>query len=122
MEKVDTAGPSLEPSLEPVLTLRGSPLFPEVAGGLPPSSLDAMDQAVAVVRKQAAEWAAVPVSGRVVLLDQMIADVRQVADSWVCSCMDAKGFEPGPSTGEEWLTGPQPLLRNLRLLRDALAD
>ena len=77
------------------LTLRGSPLFPEVAGGLPPSTLDAVDDAVATVRGRADSWTRMPVSERITLLERLIHDVSGVADRWVCSCVDAKGLVPG---------------------------
>jgi acyl-CoA reductase-like NAD-dependent aldehyde dehydrogenase len=101
----------------------GSAAIPEVAGIMPPSSRQTLDTAVAEVREHAEEWAALPTGERIALVERLRRDVARVADRWVDLSLEAKGISPGePTAGEEWITGPYFVLRNLRLLRRSLAD
>jgi len=82
-----------------------------------------MDAAVAATCAAKDAWTAVPAAERVTILDRLLADFAAVADRWVAASVEAKGGEPGGAvTGEEWIAGPFCVLRNLRLLRDALGD
>jgi acyl-CoA reductase-like NAD-dependent aldehyde dehydrogenase len=100
----------------------GSAAIPEVAGIMPPSSRQTLDTAVAEVRAHADEWAALPVGERIALVERVRADVARVAERWVALSLQAKGVDAGtPAEGEEWITGPYFVLRNLRLLRRSLA-
>jgi hypothetical protein len=102
---------------------RGSAAIPEVAGIMPPSSRQALDLAVEELRAHAAEWAALSVGDRIALVQELRRDVARVAQRWVVVSLQAKGIAPGePTEGEEWITGPYLVLRNLRLLRRSLAD
>ncbi|MEV8480061.1 aldehyde dehydrogenase family protein [Streptomyces sp. NPDC051173] len=75
-------------------------------------------QDTGVLRGAAAEWAALPVAERLRLLTAARPRIVAVADRWVTWSCRAKGIAPGsPAAGEEWLTGPCPLLRYV----DALA-
>ncbi|MGW1073717.1 aldehyde dehydrogenase family protein [Streptomyces sp. NPDC002537] len=70
------------------------------------------------LRGAAAEWAALPVAGRLALLAAVRPRIVAVAERWVAESCRAKGIAPGsPAAGEEWLTGPYPLLAYV----DALA-
>jgi acyl-CoA reductase-like NAD-dependent aldehyde dehydrogenase len=102
---------------------RGSAAIPEVAGIMPPSSRQALDLAVEELRAYAAEWAALPLAERMALVEELRRDVARVAERWAVLSLQAKGVEPEePSAGEEWITGPYLMLRNLRLLRRSLDD
>jgi acyl-CoA reductase-like NAD-dependent aldehyde dehydrogenase len=102
---------------------RGSAAIPEVAGIMPPSSRQALDLAVEEMRAHAAEWAGLSVSELIALVEDLQRDVAGVAERWATLSLQAKGITPQePAAGEEWITGPYLVLRNLRLLRRSLAD
>jgi len=101
----------------------GSAAIPEVAGIMPPSSRQTLDTAVAEVGEHAGEWAALATVERIALVERLRRGVARVADRWVELSLGAKGISPGePTAGEEWLSGPYCVLRNLRLLQRALSD
>ncbi|MCJ7441345.1 MAG: aldehyde dehydrogenase family protein [Thermoanaerobaculaceae bacterium] len=101
---------------------RGSAAIPEVAGIMPPSSRQALDLAVEELRGHAAEWAALPLAERIALVEELRRDVARVSERWATLALQAKGIAPDdPAAGEEWITGPYLVLRNLRLLRRSLA-
>jgi hypothetical protein len=102
---------------------RGSAAIPEVAGIMPPSSRQALDLAVEELRTHAAEWAELSIGERIALVEELQRDVARVAERWVASSLQAKGIAADePAAGEEWITGPYLVLRNLRLLRRSLAE
>jgi hypothetical protein len=81
-----------------------------------------MDAAVAAVAAAKGKWAAVPPVERVRLLSRLQEDFASVAGRWVEASAEAKGIPPGgAAVAEEWIAGPYLVLRNLRLLREALA-
>ena len=93
---------------------------PDAAEPTPRRELDA---AVDDLRAHRDEWAGLPLDERIELLDALVADVRAVADRWVERSRRAEGLDAdSPFLGEEWLAGPYVVLRNLRLLREALVD
>ncbi len=101
----------------------GSAAIPEIAGIMPPSTRQTLDTAIEEVRAHAGEWAALPVGELLALLRDLRRDVARVADRWVELSLAAKDLDPDePVAGEEWLTGPYFVLRNLRLLQRALTD
>lgn len=82
-----------------------------------------MDHAVRSVAGAKNAWAAVPPSERVGILGRLLDDFWAVSERWVAASLEAKGIAPGsPASAEEWIAGPYLVLRNLRLLREALAD
>ena len=90
-----------------------------------PEELDgpALDGALAMLRVSTPAWVATGPGERVRLLDRVRRDVAAVADRWAAAVMAAEGLDPADSSsGEAALVGPYLLLRNLRLLRDALRD
>jgi acyl-CoA reductase-like NAD-dependent aldehyde dehydrogenase len=102
---------------------RGSAAIPEVEGIMPPSSRQALDLAVEELRARAGEWAALPLPERIALVEELQRDVARVAERWATLSLQAKGIASDePAAGEEWITGPYLVLRNLRLLRRSLAD
>jgi len=101
----------------------GIPRHSEARSLVPASSREELDAAVEATCAAKDRWAAIPPRERVPLLNRLLADFAAVADRWVGASVEAKGGAPGGAvTGEEWIAGPFCVLRNLRLLRDALAD
>jgi acyl-CoA reductase-like NAD-dependent aldehyde dehydrogenase len=84
---------------------------------------DGLDAAVAMVRANAASWAATDNAERIRLIDAVRRDLASVADSWAAAAIAAEGLDPrAPASGEEALVGPYIVLRYLRSLREALVD
>jgi acyl-CoA reductase-like NAD-dependent aldehyde dehydrogenase len=105
------------------VTLRGSAAIPQAQSTLPPTPLPELDAAVARARESKDHWAMTDVRERIRLCDEMAHATLETAPRWVASAVRAKGIPPGsPSEGEEWLGGPALVLRNLRLLAQALRD
>ncbi len=89
----------------------------------PATPRPALDAAVAAVAAQRGAWVGAEIAGRIRLLDRLRRDFLAVAPRWAAAAMAAEGLEPhAAGGGEEWLTGPYLVLRNLRLLREALDD
>jgi acyl-CoA reductase-like NAD-dependent aldehyde dehydrogenase len=102
---------------------RGTPQFPSVSGAIPPSDQASMDRAVGDLQAHKDAWIAVSPRERVAILDRLIADFTPIAPRWVAACLEAKGLAAdGSFAGEEWSSGPYGVVRNLRLLRESLAD
>ncbi len=102
---------------------QGAPQFPMIAGAMPPSTRDEMDAAVQALQTHKNEWVTLPVSKRIALIDQLIKDFAAIAPRWVAASAQAKSIAVNsPVIGEEWGAGTWPVLRNLRLLREALVD
>ncbi len=100
---------------------QGTPEFPAAVGSVPPSTRDEMDTAVQSLQSHKNEWVALPIKQRIALLDRLIADFAAIAPRWVAACARAKGIaEDSPLVGEEWGAGAWPVLKNMRLLRQAL--
>ena len=81
-----------------------------------------LDAAVAAVAAARDSWWSLPLAERIALLDELTRDFLAVAPRWVEACRRAEGLAAdGPFGGEEWIAGPYLVVRNLRLLREALA-
>jgi hypothetical protein len=66
-------------------------------------------------------WAALPLSGRIQLLVELQASVAQHAEAWVETAASIKQLPSGsPLRGEEWITGPYPVISSAAALRDSL--
>jgi hypothetical protein len=104
-------------------THRGTPQFPAIASDIEPSTIEAMDSAIQDLQAHKDEWVGVSVSERISLLDELIKDFSAIAPRWVAAGLKAKGIaEDSLFVGEEWMTAAWPVIRNLRLLRQALID
>ena len=101
----------------------GIPRHSEARSAIPATSRARMDAAVGLLTARRRAWAAVGSAERAALLDTVLADLLAVSDDWVAASLLHKGLEPdAPASGEEWIAGPMIALRNIRLLRDAMAD
>ena len=78
---------------------------------------------IARVAARSQAWVLTSPAARAGLLARAISATAAGAPAWVADACEAKGFAPGSAGhGEEWLSGPGLLIRNLRLLRSSLED
>lgn len=104
-------------------TLSGIPQHQDVSSKIPPTSPAEIDAALVDLQAKKQEWAELPIPDRQAILHELRKDFTDVADLWADACRDAEGIPPGsPTAGEEWLVGPYFIIRNLRLLEEALGD
>src|SRR5262245_23835637 len=83
----------------------------------------ALDQALAVLRDHAKEFARLDPARRAALLRDCVEPLRAVARRWVEAAAQAKGLSmDAPAIAEEWMGGPMTTLRNVRLLIRSLDD
>ena len=83
------------------------------------SASSELDRAVNRVGDAASRFAALTLAQRVDLLRRVARGVAEEAETWVRRGHEAKGLPE--DAGEEWLVGPVPVLRNLRLLGETLS-
>src|SRR5579864_3151422 len=101
----------------------GSPQFPSVSGSILSSTRDEMDAAVQTLQAHKDAWVALSVHERIAIVDELIKDFAAIASRWVAACVQAKGIpEDSPAVGEEWAAGAWPVIKQLRQLRQSLAD
>jgi acyl-CoA reductase-like NAD-dependent aldehyde dehydrogenase len=106
-----------------VSTTVGTLAIPEAQASIPPTSVADLDAAVAAVKDRAKAWSDLDVSSRIGLIEELIDDTLAAATGWTLSAAEAKGIpRDSPLMGEDWLSGPAPVLRNLRLLERTLND
>ncbi len=70
---------------------QGSPQFPAVSGGIPPSSHETMDAAVQTLQEHKDAWVALPNRERIAILDRLINDFAAIAPRWIAASLQAKG-------------------------------
>ena len=104
-------------------TLHGSFQFPSMASTIEPSTQDEMDAAIATLKEHKDEWTHISVEQRIALVDALLHSFAALAPRWVEAACQAKGISPAsPVVGEEWGAGAWPVAKQLRQLRQALAD
>ncbi|HEY6893923.1 MAG TPA: hypothetical protein VI258_07135, partial [Rhodanobacteraceae bacterium] len=82
-----------------------------------------LDRAVEIVAGRKDAWARTPVRDRIDLLRRCIDGCVATAPEVVRQSCQAKGLPfDAPAAAEEWLSGPVPVVRNLRLLVETLCD
>ena len=82
------------------------------------SELKTLEAAVTVLQGNAESFAKLPIASKRALIRQTMDRILDVAERWVADGSRAKGIPI--DGGEEWLTGPVPTMRNLRLLDETL--
>jgi len=88
-----------------------------------PTAAGKLDDLVARVAEGSRAFVKLSIRDRIRLLDDMREGYRAVAEESVVAACHAKGIHPSsPLAGEEWLSGPVIVLRNLRLTQEALKD
>lgn len=97
------------------------------AGAIPArhtgSSRTALDQAIAAVAGQRQAFARLPVTEKIGLLRAIVPLFSGVTEDWVKAGCRAKEIAYGSARGgEEWLAGPAPTARNIRLLIQSLTE
>lgn len=97
--------------------------MPEPDDGIPATSTEDLDAALATLRERATAWVLTDVPARIALLDELIGATIDAAPAWAAAAAEAKGIPAGsPTRGEDWGSGPATLMRNLSLLRRTLDD
>lgn len=82
-----------------------------------------MDAALQELSAHSERWAELPLRDRRAILQELRKDFSRVAERWAAAGCRAEGLHPdSDAAAEEWLAGPYLVLRNLRLLDEALAD
>ncbi|WP_278314724.1 aldehyde dehydrogenase family protein [Lolliginicoccus levis] len=83
-----------------------------------PSHLDALIDELAAGEKL---WSATPLRRRRELLEQVHASVAAAANEWVAAASHIKGLPAdSPLVGEEWMSGPYPVLTATAALGESL--
>jgi acyl-CoA reductase-like NAD-dependent aldehyde dehydrogenase len=87
----------------------------------PKSTPEEIETKVARIAARKDDWVKVPIPERIRYLERARDGVLAVAERWVEEGCRIKGLAPGDAlAGEEWLVGPTPTVRNIRLLIEAL--
>lgn len=82
-----------------------------------------LDRAVGDVDARKHQWLRVSVPERIHLLRGCLRGCATMADGIATAGCQAKGLDPESAAGaEEWFSGPIPIIRNLRLLIEALSE
>src|SRR5262245_57876654 len=81
----------------------------------------AIDRAIATVADARRAFARMSPAAKAGLLRSTLPLLGRVANAWVAAGRAAKGLRPeGAEGGEDWLSGPMPVVRNVRLLVQSL--
>ena len=82
-----------------------------------------MEPLVHRIKEGSRAWVSMAPGERIHLLEELRRSYAAIAEPSVRAACEAKGIAPdSPTAGEEWLTGPFVVLRNLRLLVESLKD
>ncbi|GGI06829.1 aldehyde dehydrogenase family protein [Egicoccus halophilus] len=101
----------------------GTLAIPEPGDGIPPTAPEAIDAALATLRERAPVWIDTDVPARLALLEELVDDTLASAPAWATAAAAAKGIRSdSPLMGEDWISGPVMVLRNLRLLQRSLGQ
>ena len=80
------------------------------------------DAALKQLQANKDKWAALPITERITILDEITNDFLTLADEWVTVSLAAKGFTPGGlAEAEEWLFVAS-ILRAIRLSKQSLRE
>jgi acyl-CoA reductase-like NAD-dependent aldehyde dehydrogenase len=80
-----------------------------------------LERALKRLREKADELARLSISSRIQLLRSALKGYRDAAPDAVRALCAVKGLDPDSNEGgEEWLVGPMPVIRNIRLLIETL--
>jgi hypothetical protein len=91
------------------------------AAAIAPTSRPALDEALGIVAEQRRTFARMAPAQKAALLRSLLPLLDGVAEAWVAAACQAKHLPLGtPLEGEEWLGGPMPSIRNVRLLAETL--
>jgi hypothetical protein len=83
--------------------------------------LGEIDDRLALLRSRAPTWTALDLGERIPYLRHALRGVAHVAADWVAAAARVKGGADRVDViGEEWIAGPTPVARNIRLLIESL--
>ncbi|UCH29218.1 MAG: aldehyde dehydrogenase [Myxococcales bacterium] len=103
--------------------VHGSVAIPEAEHRIEPTSKSRIDEALAILEDHKQDWVALDIEERIDLLDKLRNSMVEVAESWVAASVQGKRMAAGTAEeGEEWMTGPGAVLRNVTLLISSLED
>jgi hypothetical protein len=69
------------------------------------------------------KWCTTSISKRLEILDQIKKDYLSVMNEWVSVSLKNKDIdEKSPARSDEWIIGPFPIVRYMRILHDSLLD
>jgi acyl-CoA reductase-like NAD-dependent aldehyde dehydrogenase len=103
--------------------VHGSVAIPEAEHRIEPTSQSRIDEALAILEDHKQDWVALDVEERIDLLEKLRDGIVDVADRWVRASVEGKRMTAGTvEEGEEWLSGPAAVLRNITLLISSLGD
>jgi aldehyde dehydrogenase (NAD(P)+) len=92
-------------------------------GARPPTAENDLDRRVSHLRDHAREFARLSIEKKIALLEDIRRRIRDVAPEWVLAACTAKGIPiDTPVAGEEWISGPSVLARNIRFTIRALNE
>ncbi|MFA9446523.1 aldehyde dehydrogenase family protein [Egicoccus sp. AB-alg6-2] len=95
----------------------GTLAIPEPGHEVAPTATHDLDAALATLRERAAAWIATDVDARLELLAELVDDALEAAPAWTLAAAEAKGIRrDSPLMGEDWISGPLLVIRNLQLL------
>lgn len=95
--------------------------FPTPPKAAEPTSFEDIDKALDRLDKAKDAWLLVTPEKRAILLRECLTDLLVLGDEWVAKSCLAKGLEKGQNEeGEEWISNYMPVIRNIRLLIDAM--
>ncbi len=105
---------------EPV---HGIPQHGDAESALPPTPREEIDRSLRTLGDKKDDWARLPIPDRRAILGELMKDFGALAEPWAEAAREAEGIPAGsPTAGEEWVAGPYMIVRNLRLLDQALAE
>ncbi|MEJ2281395.1 MAG: aldehyde dehydrogenase family protein [Candidatus Bathyarchaeota archaeon] len=68
-------------------------------------------------------WATLSLSEKIEILDQIKKEFLSIMDDWVSISLKNKGVsENDPASSDEWISGPFPVVRYMRILHDSLLE
>jgi hypothetical protein len=98
-----------------------SPRFPEPPPSIPPTPIADVDKALERLRARKDAWAQTGIADRLRCLEKVRDLIQVEAEPWARTIAQLKGVDPNDTlAGEDWLAGPMPTARNVRLFIDAL--
>ena len=83
-----------------------------------PTEHHGIDEAIAVVREHAREFARLGPAAKAALVRECVTGLVAAAPAWVAEGATVRGADPG----EEWLAGPTATVRMFRLLAESLDE